>query len=77
MNYVRGLGNQVIPYKDDNEVQDVDPGSILNFGYRNELSVDDGMYDGHSVYDVPGHRDVCPPLKDMYVIPFIFVNHIF
>ena len=77
MDYVRGFDNQVIPYKDDNEGQDVEPGSVLNFGYKNELSVDDGVYDEHSVYDIPGHRDIYPPLKDMYVLPFICVNHIF
>lgn len=77
MDHVRGLGHQVIPYKDDNEDQDVEPGSILNYGYKNELSVDDGMYDGHSVNDIPGHRDVYPPLKDMYVLAFICTNHIF
>jgi hypothetical protein len=77
VDYVRGLDNQVIPYNDDNEVQDVEPGSVLNCRYKNELSVDDRMYDGRSVYDVPGHRDAHPPLKDMYVLPLICMNYVF
>ena len=66
--YFRGLSHQVIPYSDDNEDQDVDPGRILNYGCKDELSVDDGMYDGHSIYDIPCHRNVEPPWTDMCVL---------
>jgi hypothetical protein len=73
VDYVRGLRQEVIPYNDDEDVQ---PRVILNYGYKDELSVDNGMYDGHSVDDISGHGDVEPPLKDMYVLTFICINHI-
>jgi len=69
--YFRGLSHQVIPYNDDNEDQDVELGRILNYECKDELSVDDGMYDGHSIYDIPCHRDVEPPWTDMWVFTFI------
>jgi len=34
------------------------------------------MYDGHSVDDISNYGDVEPPLKDMYVLTFICINHI-
>jgi hypothetical protein len=65
VDYVRGLGHHVIPYNDDDEDQDVQPGSILNYGYKDELLVDNGVYDGHSMDDISGYPDVEPSLKDM------------
>jgi hypothetical protein len=70
VDYVRGLGHHVIPYNDDDEDKDIHPESILNYGYKDELSVDNEMYDGHSIDDIPDHRDVDPSLKDMYVLAF-------
>ena len=32
------------------------------------------MYDGQSIDDIPDHRDVEPPLKDMYVLTCICIN---
>ena len=77
VDYVRGLRQEVTLYNDDNEEQDVQPGDILNYGYKDELSVDNGMYDGRSIDDIPDYGDVEPPLKDMYVLSFICMNHIF
>ena len=73
VDYVRGLRQDVIPYNDDDDIQ---PGNILNYGYKDELSVDNGMYDGHSVDDISDYGDVEPALKDMYVLTFICTNHI-
>ena len=64
--YFRGLSHQVIPYSDDNEDQDVDPGRILNYGCKDELSVDDGMYDEHSIYDISVPSQ-CGAAMDRYV----------
>lgn len=72
--YHRGLTHQVIPYNDDNEDQDVEPERILNYECKMELSVDEGMYDGHSIYDIPCNRDVVPPWTDMCVFTFIWMN---
>jgi hypothetical protein len=77
VDYVRGLRHEVILYDDDNEEQDVQPGDFLNYGYKDEPSVDNGMYDGHSVDDISNYGDVEPPLKDMYVLTFICINHIY
>lgn len=74
VDYIRGHDHQVIPYEDDNEDQDVEPGCILNYGYRDELSVDNGVYDGHYI---PGYCDVDPPLKDMYVLTSICIIRVF
>lgn len=77
MDYIRGHDHQVIPYEDDNEDQDVEPACVLNYGYEDELSVDNGVYDGHSFYDTPGYPDVDPPLKNMYVLTFICIIRVF
>ena len=68
VDYIRGLDQKVIPYNDDNEDGDVQPESILNYGCKDELSVDNGMYDGQSIDDIPDQRDIEPPLKDVYVL---------
>jgi hypothetical protein len=77
VDYVRGLGNHVIPYNDDNEDQDVQPASILNYGFKDALSVDNGVYDGHPIANLLDYRDIKPPLKDMYVLTFLCMNRIF
>jgi hypothetical protein len=65
VDYVRGLARNVITYNDDYEDQDIQPGSILNYGYKDELLVDNGAYDGHSIDDISEYSDVEPALKDM------------
>jgi hypothetical protein len=72
--YIRGLNNQVIPYNDDNEDQDIQPGSILNYGCKDEFSVDNGVYDRQPIDDTADYSDVEPQLKDMYVFISICVN---
>jgi hypothetical protein len=37
---MRGLDPQIIPYNDDNEDQNIQPGDVLNHGYKDELSLD-------------------------------------
>ncbi|KAH9995914.1 hypothetical protein BJV74DRAFT_883811 [Russula compacta] len=63
--YVRTLDPKVIPYNDENEDQNVQPGDILNYEYKDELSLDNWVYDGHSTDDIPSHREVEAPLRDM------------
>ena len=65
MDYVRRLDPEAIPYNEDNEDTNVQPGDILKGEYKDELSLDDWVYDGHSIDDIPDHRDVEPPLKNM------------
>ena len=75
--YIKGLNNQVIPYNDDNEDQDIQPGSILNYGYKDELSLDSGVYDGQPVDDTVAYCNTEPPLKNMYVLISICTSCIF
>lgn len=65
MDYIRTFDSEAIPYNDDNEDKNVQPGDVLKREYKDELSLDDWVYDGHSIDDVPEHRDVEPPLKNM------------
>lgn len=76
VDYVRGLGYQTISHNDDDEDQDIQPREILNYSYKDELSIEDGVYDKHSNGDIPDYRDVEPPLKDMYVLASICMDHI-
>ncbi|KAH8987639.1 hypothetical protein EDB92DRAFT_1948471 [Lactarius akahatsu] len=63
--YVRTLDPPVIPYDDSNEDQDVRLGDILKHEYKDELALEDWVYDGHSIVDTPDYGDVEPPLKDI------------
>jgi hypothetical protein len=65
VDYVRRFDPEVIPYNDDNEDKSVQPGDVLKGEYKDELSLDDWVYDGHSIDDLPEHRDVGPPLENM------------
>jgi hypothetical protein len=71
VDYVCSLDPQVIPYNDDSEDQNIQPGDVLNHEYKDELSLDYSVYDGHSTDDIPNCHDVNPPMKDMYVVRFI------
>jgi hypothetical protein len=73
VDYVRSLDPQIIPYNDGNEDQMVQPGDVLNHGYKDELSLDYSLYDGHSTDDIPNCRDVDPLMKDMYAVRFIWM----
>jgi len=42
----------------------------LKHEYKDELALDDWVYDGHSIDDTPDYRDIEPPLKDMYALHF-------
>lgn len=65
MDYVRSLNPPVIPYKDANEDQTIKVEDVLRYESMDDLSLDDWMYEGHSIDDIPTRRDVEPPLKDM------------
>lgn len=77
MDYLRSIDHEVIPYNEDNEDGNIQPGDVLNWEYKEELCLDDWMYGVHSIDDIPDHRDVKPPLKDMYGPRFICMNHFF
>jgi hypothetical protein len=68
VDYVRGLNPQITPYNDDNEDQNVQPGDVLNHGYKDELCLDYSVYDGRSTDYIPNCRDVDSPMKDMYAL---------
>ena len=40
--------------------------------YKDEVALDDWVYDGNSIDDTPNYGDVEPPLKDMYALHFHF-----
>jgi hypothetical protein len=71
--YVRGLDPEVISYgeyddddDDDDEDQSVRPEKLLNHEYRDELSLDNWVYDGSLTDDIPNHGDIELPIKDLY-----------
>ncbi|KAH9034702.1 hypothetical protein EDB85DRAFT_2288949 [Lactarius pseudohatsudake] len=63
--YVRNLDPRVIPYDDANEDKDVKLEEILKYEHKDELALDDWVYEGHSIDDTPNYSDVEPPLKDI------------
>ncbi|KAN0140973.1 hypothetical protein V8E53_001417 [Lactarius tabidus] len=63
--YVRTLDPPVIPSTDTNESQNVGQGEVLKYEPKDELPLDDWVYDGHSIDDPPIDRSVEPPLKDI------------
>jgi hypothetical protein len=73
VDYVRKLSSPIIPYNDDNEDRNVQPTDVLNHGYKDELSLDYSVYDGHSTdhIQVPNCGDVDPLMNDMYVARLI------
>jgi hypothetical protein len=78
VDYIRSLDPQIVPYNDDKEDQNVQPGDVLNHGYKDELSLDYSVYDGHSYDDcISNCSDVDPPMKDMYAVRFFWMPHIF
>jgi hypothetical protein len=66
VDYVRSLDSQIIPYNDDNEDQNTQPGDVLNHEYKDELSLDYSVYDGNSTDYISNCRNVDPSAKDMY-----------
>jgi hypothetical protein len=76
MDYMRSLDPQIIPYNDDNEDQNVQPGDILNHGYKDEFSLDYSVYDGNPADYIAMSRDVDPPMKDMYAVFYLHASHV-
>ena len=68
--YVRTLHPRVIPYNDSDEDPNVRLEDILKHEYKDELILDDWVYDGHSIDDTPNYGDVEPPLKEVYALHF-------
>jgi len=44
VDYLRSIDPEVIPYNKDNEDGNIQPGDVLNWEYKEELSLDDWMY---------------------------------
>ncbi|KAI9438360.1 hypothetical protein H4582DRAFT_1815080, partial [Lactarius indigo] len=63
--YVRNLDPPVIPYNDEDEDKDIKLEEILKYEHKDELALDDWVYDGYSIDDTPNYPDVEPPLKDI------------
>jgi hypothetical protein len=64
LDYVRTLDPQVLSYNDDIEDPNVRPKDILNYEYKDELSLDDWVYGEHPT-DYP---DVDTLSDDMYAV---------
>ena len=71
MDYIRNLGPQIIPYNEDNEDQNVQPGDVLNYKHKDQLSFDCSAYAERSTDHIQICGDVDPPLKDMYAVCLI------
>jgi hypothetical protein len=76
VDYVRSLNPEVIPWNDEDEDQNVKPGDVLNYGYKDELSLDYSVYDGHSIDYIPNCRGVDLSMNDMYA-PCLFTSCMF
>jgi hypothetical protein len=74
VDYARNLDSQVIPYNDDNEDQNIQPGDLLSYEYKDEQSLDYSVYDGHSSDYIPNCGDVDPLVKDMYAVRLIYIS---
>lgn len=70
VDYVRSLDPQVMPYNDEDEDQNIKPEDVLNHGYKDELSLDYSVYDGHSIDNIPNCHDVNSPVNNMYAFRF-------
>jgi hypothetical protein len=68
VDYVQNLDLEVIPYDDDDEDQNVQPESILNYENKDELSLDDQVYCEHFADTIPNDSDAESPLKDLYAL---------
>jgi hypothetical protein len=68
VDYVRNLYPEVRPYDDDDEGQIVQPGDILNYEHKDELSLDDQVYCEQFADTIPNDGDAEPPLKDLYAL---------
>jgi hypothetical protein len=77
VDYLRSLDPHVIPYNDDNEDQNIRPRDVLNYEYKDELSLDYSVYDEHSTDHIPNYGDVDPLMKDMYAVRLICMPHVF
>ena len=77
MDYVRSLVPQIIPYNDEDEDQNIQPGDVLNHGYKDDLSLDYSVYEEHSTGYIPNYCDVGPPMKDMYAVHLICMTRTF
>jgi hypothetical protein len=75
--YVRTLDPPVIQSTESNEDQNVGQGGVLKYKPKDDLLLDDWVYDGHSVDDTPNYRDVEPPLKAMYASTVIYLLYPF
>jgi hypothetical protein len=71
--YARSLDSPIIPYNDDDEDQNVEPGDILNYEYKDEQSLDYSVYDRHPTECVPKCGDVDSPMEDMYAVRLICI----
>ena len=65
LNYLCRLDSQIVPYNDDNEDQTVQPKDVLNHEYRNDLSVDYSVYDGHPTQYLLNRRNFGSPMRYM------------
>ena len=67
--YIRNLYPYGSPDSDDDdEDQSVQPGAILNYEHKDELSLDDRVYCKQFVDAIPNGGNVEPPLQDLYAL---------
>jgi hypothetical protein len=71
VDYIRNLSPQIIPYNEDNEDENVQPGDVLNYEHKDQLSFDCLAYAERSIDHIPNCGNVDPPMKDMYAVCLI------
>jgi hypothetical protein len=72
MDYVRNFICLPLSPDDADEDQLVEPEDLLRYECKDELALDEWVYDGHSIDDTPDYDHILSPLKDMCV--YYFVN---
>ena len=71
VDYIRNLYPYVSSYNDDDDDdkdQSVQPGAILNYESKDELSLDDRVYCEQFTDAIPNDGNVESPLKDLYAL---------
>jgi hypothetical protein len=62
------------PYDEDSEDQNIQPKDVLNYELKDEVSLDDWVYDEQFADAILNYGDVEPSLKDLYAL---CMSHIF
>ena len=71
MDYVRNFIPLPLSPDDADEDQLMEPKDLLTYECKDEVALDEWVYDGHSIDDTPNYPDILSPLKNMCVYHFV------